>query len=157
MGKQEKSLVYELAVIDMDTEFVKNTREFEQYALCYSKAMAELFQEKAASPESPIQLDLERFVVLVNSKTKKRVYRRSSSRNGVKSNQIAIGYRTQKELGVKSGEKVAVGRASWIQYYWYNSVIYEKTMFFFAVISLLCGILSLIIQLVQMICCGFCG
>lgn len=157
MENEEKRQVNELTVIEMDKEFVKSTREFEQYALCYSKAMSKLFQDEDSGPESFQELDLERFVVLENPQTNKRVFRKSAARNGVKSNQIAIGYRTQKEIGVKNGEKITVGRANWIQYYWHNSVLYEKAMFFFAFISLLCGVLSLIIQLAQIIGCGLCG
>ncbi len=149
---------YEVKVRDLDKDFVSGNPEYEQYALVYSKKMALLFDED----ESKDEMSLDRFVkitpceenkgnyksVVQNSKNNKRkVYRKCSARKGISPKEVAIGSRTQKELGCKKGSMVEICKASWTQYYWHNSDSSIKFAFILAVIGAVCGIASFLLEI----------
>lgn len=139
-----RMISYEVEVRDLDPFFVSGNPEYEQYALVYSKQMAELFKED----ESKEEMNLDRFVKIISCDDKKRkVYRKCSARKGTSSNEVAIGSRTQKELGCKKGSMVEICKASWTQYYWHNSDSSIKFAFILAVIGAVCGIASFLLEI----------
>ncbi len=129
-------------VVLQDTDFVSGNQAYEQYALIYSKGMAELFGEDYSKEE----MNLDRFVKIVNGE--KVVYRKCSARRGVRSDEVALGSRTRKELGCDIGSNVNVSKASWAQYYWHNSDTYIKFMFILAILGAICSIVSFVSGLV---------
>lgn len=141
-------------VIEIDNEFVQSIWDYEHYALVYSKELTNLFENGTVDAKSFDDLRLDRFVELKNIENpKKRVFRKCMARNGIAANQIAIGCRTAKELGVKQGQgAVYIQKAKWYQYHWFNSEKFVKVGFVMTLLSLLCGILSFIQGI---ICCFF--
>ena len=126
-------------VIDMDTPFVSSIPDYETYALFYPKNAGH---------------DIDRYVRITSTDSKKTVYRKSSGRNGVLSNQVALAYRTQKELGVEPNSDVTVKQASFWGYYWYNSEKYVKWAFRVGVIGFFLTLCSSVIALMKDIFCS---
>ena len=122
----------------MDTPFVTNVPDYETYALFYMKNAGH---------------EIERYVKISNPDSKKSIYRKSSGRNGVLSDQVALAYKTQKELGVQPNSPVTIRQAGFWGYYWYNSEKYVKWAFRIGVISFILTVCSSVISLVKFLFC----
>lgn len=139
MCKKEESQNY--SVIDMDLPFVTTVPDYETYALFY--------MAKAGH-------DIDRYVKISAAHSQKSIYRKNAGRNGVLSNQVALAYKTQKELDVQPNSIVTIARAGFWSYYWYNSEKYIKWTFRTGVVGFLMTMFSSAVSLVKDICCIFC-
>ncbi len=136
--------VFNVTVRNQDKAFVTGNQDYEQYALFYSKEMAKLFHDD----DSEEDLNIGRFVKIVScDNRRRRVYRKCSARNGIHSGEVAIGFRTQNELGCP--QKVDVYKTTWFQYYWHNSDTYIQFIFAITVLGAICSIASFIMMLVN--------
>ena len=152
-------------------DFLKSCSDYEQYATVYSKTMTEL-QRKEMNHSSDNQLietksncvedavmqkgskkdnnpfdTIDRYVkICYKGKT---VYRKCSAKNGIKSTEIGLGDRTQKELGIdiSTSAQVCVKASSFICYYLCNSDKHIKHTAMAGLIGIIFTILSCIISL----------
>jgi len=132
---------YVATVQSQDKDYVSGNQEHEQYALINSVRMAALFGDD----ESVAETDLDRYVKIVSCENKKRkIYRKCSARYGINKDEVALGVRTQKELGCEADSKVKVSRTCWFNYYWRNSNKYLKFTFILAILGAICGIVSFV-------------
>lgn len=79
----------------------------------------------------------------------KKMYRKCIAHRVVCSQEVSLGCRTRRLLGVKEGEEVNVSSSTWFQYHFHNSDKAVKVAFIMALISFLCTIISTITGLVM--------
>jgi len=137
---KKKQVEFKYSVIDMDTAFVAGVPDYETYALFYMRNAGH---------------EIDRYVKITTTDSHKSIYRKSSGRNGVLSNQVALAYKTQKELGVQPNTDVTITTSSFWGYYWYNSESYVKLMFRIGVIGIIITVLSSFISIVKDCICLF--
>lgn len=125
-------------IIDMDTSFVNSVVDYEQYALLYTKNAGH---------------GINGYLKITGKG--KSIYRKVRGRNGVNSNELAIAYRTQKELEVKVNDPVYIKPAGFFAYYWYNSEKYTKHAFRIAIAGLFLTVVSSIASLIQIVVSAF--
>lgn len=144
-------------VVRQDGDFVKGNKDFEQFALLYSKTLADVHNDDKEEGVLPlVNLFDDTFSKYVRiSFEKKSIIRKCSARNGIKSNEVALGHRTIKELGVRNINKdpVNVEPSNFIAYYLKNSDKYVKltawsglVAFVLTVVSSVITILSLLVE-----------
>lgn len=132
----KKALSY--SVTNLDSSFVSCVPDYESYALFYSANAGH---------------EINRFVRITNKNTNKSIYRKVSGRNGILANQVALAYKTQKELDVQPDSSVEVRPASFWLYYWNNSEKYLKCTFRLAVIGFFITVITSILSLFKDIIC----
>ena len=107
-------------VTEQPKEFVQNTLDYEQYALIYSKNY-EKIMEKTPS-ETDQDKDYWAGLVKISSDAigSKSVYRKCRAYSGIKSHDVALGYRTQQTLSLnnKDNKEIRVERTNWFCYLW---------------------------------------
>ena len=120
-----------LKVTKLDNDFVKNETEYERYVFASWNNVSNILRNEADDDE---RIDnIECIVKISNGKNK--VYRKCRSGKIVKE-QIAMGYRTALELGVKQDkdEEVVVKKSCWFPYLWHHVDSAIKCPFRFAII-----------------------
>lgn len=125
-------------IIDMDPAFVNSNADYEQYALLYPKNAGH---------------EINGYLRIIGKG--KSIYRKVRGRNGVNSNELAIAYRTQKELDVKVNNPVYIKPAGFFAYYWHNSEKYTKHAFRIAIAGFSLTIISSIASLIQIVVSTF--
>ena len=135
-----------LSVKDQDKDFIKANNDYEQYALVYSHNMALIFGEDCSKEDR----DLGRFIQIVNTENSHIVYRKCVARYGIYHNEIALGYRTQQELGlIQNKNMVRVSNSSWFNYYWNNSDYSARWAFRITVIGFGLTVISSIVTILS--------
>ncbi len=107
-----------LKVTKLDYDFVKNETEYERYVFASWNNVSNILRNEADDKDERID-NIECIVKISNGKNK--VYRKCRSGKIVKE-QIAMGYRTALELGVKQDkdEEVVVKKSCWFPYLWHH-------------------------------------
>lgn len=129
-----------------DIEFVKYHIDFERYVLIYSSDFEAIFDEKMKDTNNSNMLEGLVKITNNNNKNKKSVYRKCIGRH-VEKDIVQMGYRTQSELEIKSGNEVEIKPAKWFPYYWHNSDSYYKYPFRIACIALIITCLSFLLNI----------
>ncbi len=121
-----------LKVTKLDYDFVKNETEYERYVFASWNNVSNILRNEADDKDERID-NIECIVKISNGKNK--VYRKCRSGKIVKE-QIAMGYRTALELGVKQDkdEEVVVKKSCWFPYLWHHVDSTIKWPFRFAII-----------------------
>lgn len=132
-GEQKRHKTDPTIIKDMDTAFVQSIADYEKYVLLNTRSAG---------------YDIDGFMRISNGR--KSIYRKARGRNGVCTNEVALAYRSQAELGVKSESEVFIRPASFLAYYWYNSEKHTKWVFRIAVIGFVLTILSAIISIISL-------
>lgn len=132
---------------ELDTAFVQQHNDYECYALVNSRKMAETQDENKMADYGDSSDAIEGLVKI--SHNCKAVYRKCKARNGLKGNEVALGYRTLQKLGLPKGAQVKIKPTCWFCYLWhhYESVI--KWPFRFAVVSLLITLVGAIFSIIS--------
>lgn len=138
----------EKTVIIHDAQVYANVPDYEQYAYVYSKTLSsEVFAD--------VDMAIDQYVMI--GYQGKKIYRKCAARCGVKSDEISLGNRSIRELGLKRTElngvaKVQMSRCNWFQYQFNNSDSSLKASFVIVLIGLMCSIFSTIKDLVEILC-----
>lgn len=109
----------------MDFEFVQMHNDFEGYVLVYSKALGKIQDGENLGDVAGNNDALEGLVRIKHNC--KCVYRKCIAHKGIKANEVALGYRSRKKLGLENDNMgyVNVMPTNWFCYLWnhYQSVI----------------------------------
>jgi hypothetical protein len=135
--------------IEQDADFFKLTIDYEKYALVFSKELSKIL-DNTNDDDVKDQSYWEGLVkISPNDGKGNPVYRLCRAYNGVKSGQIALGFRTRKNLSPnkESQFQVRVEKASWFCYMWCNMSSEVRYSFRFAVIGLLLSFLGILISI----------
>lgn len=136
----------------IDKEFVKLHNNYERYALVYSKSFAKIYDDKSLEYHRDDNNVLEGFVKIKhNGRT---VYRKCCAHFGINGGEVAIGYRTMRELGLpeKNNAKdnnVQISATNWFCYLWKHMDSIIRWPFRIALISLLLSIIGIILNLIM--------
>ena len=91
---------------------------------------------------------IEGFLKITNS-SGKSIYRRFRGYNNT-SDTAYLGYRSMCELGIEDGDEVSVEPSCWFKYLIHNSDSYIKYSVIFAIVGVVCSVLSLLVAIVQL-------
>lgn len=129
-----------------DPLIVQKVQDYEQYAFLYSKSVA----EEIFCDEEPY---LDKYVRIQYGSRK--IYRKCAAFRTVNSNEISLGSRSIKEIGLKSRqlgvEEVEVKKTTWLAYQLYNSDLSQRIAFIIVLIGLFCSIFSTTKDIIEII------
>ena len=125
-----------------DSMFCSNVRDYEQYALLYSKTVAEdVFSDDDTNIDQYVRIQYGGKVV----------FRKCAAWRTVKSGEVALGSRTIRELGLQKAqlgvESVSIQKSNWFMYQFNNSDISLKLTFIIGLLGFVCSILSFFLSL----------
>lgn len=141
------------SVVHQDGDFVESNKDYEQFALLYSKTFADVHNDKEDESSTYYNLFDDTFSKYVRILSeKKSIIRKCSARNGIKSNEVALGHRTIKELGLSDSNKnlVAVEPSNFIAYYLKNSDKYIKFTAWSGLVALVLTFVSFVITILSL-------
>lgn len=127
-----------------NAQIYQNIQDYEQYAYVYSKVLSErVFDDDD-------DLSIDQYVKITNVDTGKAIYRKCAAKNGIKKEEISLGNRSLRELGIKipSPHSVIVRKSNWFSYMWHNSDASFRFTFYFTLLALACSIISLLVDLI---------
>ena len=136
-------IIGEMTVIEHDVSVCEKYADYEQYACFNSYWLA----GKLSNESLQQNYDIDRYVKIECNG--KKMYRKCIAHRVVCSQEVSLGCRTRRLLGVKEGEEVNVSSSTWFQYHFHNSDKAVKVAFIMALISFLCTIISTITGLVM--------
>lgn len=142
------------SVVYQDKDFVGTNKDFEQFALLYSKTFAGVNngekEEKTSVFANLYDDSFSKYVRI--SFDKRSIIRKCSARNGIKSNQVALGNRTIKELGISdvANNRVIIEPANFIVYYLENSDKYVKFTAWSGLVAFVLTLVSSIITILSL-------
>ena len=124
-----------------DSIFCSNVSDYEQYALLYSKSIAEgVFSDDDTNIDQYVRIQYGGKVV----------FRKCAAWRTVKSGEVALGSRTIRELGLQKAqlgvESVSIQKSNWFMYQLNNSDVSQKLTFIMALLGFMSSILSLLIS-----------
>ena len=125
-----------------DPKFCSNVQDYEQYALLYSKTVAEdVFSDDDTNVDQYVRLQYGGKVI----------FRKCAAWRTVKSSEITLGNRTIRELGLQKAhlgvESVQIQKSNWFSYQFNNSDISLKLTFIIGLLGFVCSILSFFLSL----------
>ena len=120
-----------------DNLIVQKIQDYEQYAFLYSKSVAEdIFCEDDQHIENYVKIQYG----------SNKVYRKCAAFRTVKANEISLGNRTIRELGLQKEQlgiqKLEVKKMNWFAYQLHNSDLSQRVAFIIVLVGLLCSIFS---------------
>lgn len=146
---------YKPVIINRD--FIRYNPDFEQYALLYSKGLQKLFEEsndKGIDNQDEEEMQepqaFGKYVKINNNG--KVIYRKCRAECHIRREEVGLGIRTQKELGIGSNTKnpkVILKKAFFISFYLCNSDKYVALTAWLAVTGFFLSLLSLIISVLS--------
>lgn len=128
-----------------DSQVCQTVQDYEQYAYVYSKTISEeIYHDDDVSIDQYVKI----------TRCSKTIYRKCAARKGVKSNEISLGNRSIKELGLKRKdlgvEKVCISKSNWFLYHFYNSDVSFRMLFIIALIGLISSLASLLNDIISL-------
>ena len=123
-----------LTVKQHSPEFPGPLAESEKYVVIQSSSVGELLNLRKNDFQDG---DITELLLKIKSGSGKSIYRLGVARSikGLTKDDINIGYRSRKKLGVKLGDKVTVTKTNWFCYLWHHSESCIKYPFILAVIG----------------------
>lgn len=126
-----------------DSTFCSNVNDFEQYALLYSKTIAEdVFSDDDTNIEQYVKIQYG----------SKIVFRKCAAWRTVKSGEVTLGCRTIRELGLRRAqlgeEQIRIQKSNWFMYQFNNSDLSQKLTFLMALLGFVSSIVSLLISFI---------
>ncbi len=146
-------------VENIPQDFMDKTIDYENFALVYSKSLGSLICKKTKRQIRP-QYYWEGLVKISREDGEgKPVYRKCRACNGINSEEIALGYRTQKELFPQNNQKkkkVIVERANNFCYLWKQFDTANRSAFRAAVYgigtTIVLSIASIVVTIIYSCC-----
>ena len=162
--RSKKKLQLQKKVVVQPKSFLSgNALVNEEYVLVYSKKLAEIFSDESSKndqkgnkQDEKDQIFMEGLVKITPlGSSQKPIFRKCRAHNEVKSDEIALGYRTNKALFQNDykepGRQVIVERACWFCYLWHNMKSDVKHAFRSATIGLIITALGSIASIASII------
>ena len=142
-------------VTEQPKGFVENTLDYEQYALIYS----ENYEKIMGKTHNETDQDYWAGLVKISSDAigSKSVYRKCRAYSGIKSHDVALGYRTQKPLSLnnKENKEIRVERTNWFCYLWNQFDTAKKYGFRAAVYGIGFTIVFSLLSIILTIVCAY--
>lgn len=144
----------EIKVNKVDYKSIENIDDPERFIFMYSRHFEDVADCPMTDVYSNNKTDLIEGFMKITNESGKPIYRRFRGINK-KSEFAYLGYRSMCELGLKNGDKISVEPTTWFKYLTHNSDSYIKYTVIFAVLGVICSVLSFFLSLSQIIfCCG---
>lgn len=129
-----------------DRQILLANPDYEQFAYLYSKSISdEVFADE--------DQHIDKYVVI--QYRKKKIYRKCAAYRTVLSNEISLGNRSIRELGLKSKDlgtkEVEVRKSNWFTYQFNNSDISQRMAFIIALVGLACAIFSTCKDIIELV------
>ena len=128
-----------------DSQICQNNQDYEQCAFLYSKSIAE---EVFCNDE----LSIDAYVKIINGSH--AIYRKCAAWRTVKADEVSLGNRSIRELGLKNAQlgkvHVTVKKSNWFAYQLHNSDISLKVSFIVLLIGLFCSVFSTIKDIIEL-------
>lgn len=145
--------------VNIHPDFVRYNTDYEQYALLYSKELRGLFkkfkyiegekQEKEGTPS----LSICKYVKIRHNG--KVIYRKCRAEYHIHAREVGLGFRTQKELRIDSGNtkayKVCISKSNFLCFYLFNSDRYIALTAWIAVAGFLLALLSAVLSVLSFV------
>lgn len=129
-----------MKVIPHDHNVCETYSDYEQYACFNSHKLADEFLNEAVSIDQYVEVEYNG----------KKIYRKCVARNGVNRDEVSLGARTRKILGVKTNDNVKISDSTWLKYQMHNCDASIKVAFVIAIVGLLCTVISTVIDVIYL-------
>ena len=128
-------------------EIYDSVPDYEQYAYLYSKTLSsEVFDKDEMSIDQYVKIEYKG----------KKIYRKCAAKAGLRSDEVSLGNRSIKELGIenkinKAGDVgVCVTKSNWFMYQMFNGDKSLKMAFVFTIFSLICTVFSSLKDIIEL-------